>query len=330
MTLAVTEEERMIADAAERLFAERAPVGRLRRYRDSGDEKRFDPALWDTMSALGFAGAELDLAQRCVLSEAAGAVLASEPLATTFFALDLLPGHLSPSGVTVAWDEAGRTNVRRAGEGLVVRGQKRQVEHAGTSTHFVVTAAIDGRSCVALVARGERVVVDVTNRVDLHPAGCVRFEDAPAELLGGADFERALDRATIVHCAGMLGAAQRAFELTLDYLKTRQQFGVPIGSFQALQHRAARLYVELALTRSAVARAARADDPDLPVLASVAKIRCGDTFQRVTEEAIQMHGGIGMTDEHDIVLYLKRAMVAEHTYGNRDFHRRRFATLSGF
>ena len=347
MTLALTEDEHMIADAAGRLFAERAPVARLRKYRDAGDAHRHDPALWRTMTELGFADTELNLAQRCVLAEAAGAVLASEPLGTAFFALDLLGAHplaraigLGRARVATAWDERGlaqptspRAFGRPSGERVDVTGEKRQVEHALEATHFLVTATVGGAFRLVLIQTGAGVDLIAADRVDLHPAATARFQDAPGELMPSVDagaFERALDRAAIVHCAGMLGAAQRAFEMTLDYLKTRQQFGVAIGSFQALQHRAARLYVELALTRSAVSRAARAEDESLPLFASIAKVRCGETFLRVAEEAIQMHGGIGMTDEHDIGLYLKRAMVAEHLFGNSDAHRRRFARLSGF
>ena len=130
----------------------------------------------------------------------------------------------------------------------------------------------------------------------------------------------------------MLGSAQQAFETTVDYLKTRVQFDKPIGSFQALQHRAAEMLGELELTRSAVRAALAAIDADyadVPRLASLAKVLAGRTFRKVAQEMVQMHGGIGMTDEHDAGLYLKRAQVADVTYGNAAFHRDRYAQLSG-
>jgi alkylation response protein AidB-like acyl-CoA dehydrogenase len=108
---------------------------------------------------------------------------------------------------------------------------------------------------------------------------------------------------------------------------------VPIGSFQALKHRAARLYIELELSRSAVMAAARALDEhsaEAPLLASLAKARLSDAYCLVASEAIQLHGGIGMTDEHDIGFFLKRARASEMTFGDAAYHRDRFAALSGY
>jgi alkylation response protein AidB-like acyl-CoA dehydrogenase len=126
---------------------------------------------------------------------------------------------------------------------------------------------------------------------------------------------------------------QTAFEMTLEYLKTRKQFGVLIGTFQALKHRAARMFIEIELSRSAVAGACEALDagaPNRKAMISVAKARCSDAAVLVGYEGIQMHGGIGMTDEHDIGFYAKRARAAELTYGDAAFHRARFSTLQGF
>lgn len=150
---------------------------------------------------------------------------------------------------------------------------------------------------------------------------------------GAAILEAVLDRARAGLAAEMLGSATQAFETTLDYLKTRVQFGRLIGSFQALQHRAAALFGELILTRSAVEAALAAidaDDPELPRHASLAKALAGETAVRIANEMIQLHGGIGMTHEHDAGLYLKRAKVADHCYGNAAFHRERWGRLSGF
>ena len=125
------------------------------------------------------------------------------------------------------------------------------------------------------------------------------------------------------------------FDMTLEYLKTRQQFGVPIGSFQALKHRAAKMFVELELSRSAVMHAARTidegrEDKIVARAVSVAKARVSDAFILVGNEGIQMHGGIGMTDEHDVGFFLKRARVAEMTFGDAAWHRERFASVEGY
>ena len=150
---------------------------------------------------------------------------------------------------------------------------------------------------------------------------------------GGALVEQVLDRAVVGLCAEMLGGMSRAFEATVAYLQERKQFGVQIGSFQALKHRAARMLVEVELGRSAVMAAARAIDtgsPDASLLASVVKARLSEGYVQIANEAVQMHGGIGMTDEYDIGFYLKRARAAEQTLGDATFHRDRFATLQGF
>jgi alkylation response protein AidB-like acyl-CoA dehydrogenase len=144
--------------------------------------------------------------------------------------------------------------------------------------------------------------------------------------------DAALDRACVALSAEMLGGMSEAFERTVGYLREREQFGAKIGTFQALQHRAARLFIEVELSRSAVLAASRAIDEgaaNARELVSVAKARCSDAFALVANEAIQMHGGIGMTDEHDIGFFLKRAKTAELTFGDAAFHRARFAELRG-
>ncbi|MEO6025756.1 MAG: acyl-CoA dehydrogenase, partial [Candidatus Binatia bacterium] len=152
---------------------------------------------------------------------------------------------------------------------------------------------------------------------------------------GGALLARVVDRATIGLCAEMLGAMQAAFEMTNEYLKTRLQFGVPIGSFQALKHRAAKMYIELELARSTVMGAHRVidekrDEKVIAKLASLAKARCSDAFVLIGNECVQMHGGIGVTDEADIGFFFKRARVAEMTFGDAAFHRDRSAKLEGY
>ena len=119
----------------------------------------------------------------------------------------------------------------------------------------------------------------------------------------------------------------------IPYLKERKQFGVEIGSFQALQHRAAQMFCEIELTKSAVMGATKGADEnsnDLQRLASLCKSIAGDTFHLVSNESVQMHGGIGVTDEYDIGFYLKRARVAEQIFGNVQFHKDRYAELTGY
>jgi acyl-CoA dehydrogenase len=124
-----------------------------------------------------------------------------------------------------------------------------------------------------------------------------------------------------------------AFDLTIEYLKTRDQFGTKIGSFQGLQHRAAIVFMEIELARSCVMAAARAvdaGDKEAAKLISLAKARCSDAYILATNEGVQIFAGVGMTDEYDIGFYLKRARAAELTFGDAAFHRNRWATLGNY
>jgi len=147
---------------------------------------------------------------------------------------------------------------------------------------------------------------------------------------------KVLDSARIGVAAEMLGSMQAVFESILVYLKQREQFGVLIGSFQGLQHRAAEMYSEIELCKSVVRAALSAlDDPEkssqeIAVIASMAKAKLSEVFFLVSNEGIQMHGGIGMTDEFDVGFYIKRARVAQQFLGDAAFHRDRYASLNGF
>jgi alkylation response protein AidB-like acyl-CoA dehydrogenase len=193
-----------------------------------------------------------------------------------------------------------------------------------------------------LVSR-EAPGVGVTRQstVDCRNAGMVQLESVrvtEADVLGRVDgggevLDGVIERATIGLCAEMLGSMLAAFEMTVEYLRTRTQFGVPIGSFQALKHRAAKMFIETELARSAVMGAADAVDrnrPDVSRLVSLAKARCSDAFILIGNESLQMHGGIGMTDEHDIGFFLKRARAAAIMFGDAAHHRSRYAELGGY
>jgi alkylation response protein AidB-like acyl-CoA dehydrogenase len=150
---------------------------------------------------------------------------------------------------------------------------------------------------------------------------------------GGETVESILDIGRIAISAEMLGNAESAFETTIEYLKQRKQFGVFIGTFQALQHRAAAMFCEIELTKSAVMAAVHGADErsnELQRLSSLAKTVAGETLHLVSNEAIQMHGGIGVTDEYDLGFFIKRSRVAEQIFGSSTYHTERYANLSGF
>ena len=148
-----------------------------------------------------------------------------------------------------------------------------------------------------------------------------------------AAFAAALDGWRALTAVAQAGLSRATLEVGLQYAKDRHQFGVPIGSFQALKHRAAQMFVEIELARSTVMAAVRAldaGDADARKLVSLAKAKCSDTAILVAHEAIQMHGGIGMTDEHEIGFFLKRARVAELSFGDAAWHRARWSRLCGY
>ena len=149
----------------------------------------------------------------------------------------------------------------------------------------------------------------------------------------GAVLEQALDEAALITAAYLLGGMERAFAMTLDYLKTRQQFGRIIGTFQALQHRAADLRMQIALTRASVEAAAATLDAGATgearkAAVSRAKARAAEASMLVTRQCIQLHGGIGYTDQYDVGLYLRKAMVLANQYGSAALHRRRFLAVA--
>ena len=150
---------------------------------------------------------------------------------------------------------------------------------------------------------------------------------------GGEAIDKILDEGRIALASEMLGNSEAAFEMTINYLKERKQFGVHIGPFQALQHRAAEMFCEIELTKSAVMAAMQGADEnnnDLQRMASLAKSIAGETLYLVSNESVQMHGGIGVTDEYDIGFFMKRARVAEVIFGGANFHQERYANLSNF
>jgi len=236
----------------------------------------------------------------------------------------------------------------RDGADFVINGGKVLVQDATAAQSFIVIVRTGGNpgeepglSAFVVDANARGLRVEPRSMVDSRSAGALVLENVrvpAADLLGREGhawpgLSRALDIANIGLASELLGISTAAFERTVAYLKERKQFGRVIGTFQGLQHRAAELFAELELARSIVLQALHAIDEgtqDLALLASAAKAKLCEVAQRATNEAIQMHGGIGMTDEHEIGFFIKRARVAQHTFGDYNYHLDRFALRSGF
>jgi alkylation response protein AidB-like acyl-CoA dehydrogenase len=236
----------------------------------------------------------------------------------------------------------------KSAAGYKLNGKKSFVLDGGVADLIIVAARTSGKSgdkggvTLFLVdgkagglSREKLKTVDSRGVANLAFANVEVGADA---VLGSADqgdglLESTLDRARAGLAAEMLGQAMQSFDVTLEYLKTRVQFGQVIGTFQALQHRAAKMFTDLELARSCVEGALSAidrDANDVAQLASLAKAKVGDLVHLVSNEMVQMHGGIGMTDAHDAGLYLKRARAQEATFGGSSYHRDRYATLLGY
>ncbi len=263
----------------------------------------------------------------------------------------LLPPIAAGTAIlALACDEAPRhapahiaTRAEPSGNGFRISGAKTHVLDGHVADRLIVAARTRGCDCdpdgitlflVDPKAPGvevrRRPMVDSRNAAELRLEGVqVDGADVIGELHAGLPLlEAALDAARACLAAEMLGAAARSFEITLDYLQTREQFGRPIGSFQALQHRAAHLFCELELARSVVIRALRAleaGEDRAPFYASLAKAKTGEVARLATSEGVQMLGGIGMTDDHDMGFFLKRARAAGETFGDSAFHGARVA-----
>lgn len=368
--LVLTDEQRMLQETAADFVRANAPVSRVRELRDSRDPDGFSRTLWGKMAELGWlavpfpedlGGLGMGLADLAVILEQLGTALAPEPLLTSV----LLGGGALMEGssqalreawipkiasgeaiVTLAYQGPGSrydlsavaTIAEPSGDGWSLTGTKIQVPDGHVADALIVSAMTGAGLRLFLVEAGtEGLSVTRQFRVDGRGAALVELDGvqvgADAEL-GDLDvLQRVVDRATVGLCAEMLGGMSRAFADTLAYLKERKQFGVVIGSFQALKHRAARCFIEVELARSAAMLASRVADASpkaLPRHAALAKARCSDAYMHIANEAVQMFGGIGMTDEHDIGFFLKRARGAALTFGDPAHQRRRWASLGGY
>lgn len=369
MPLYLTDEQAMLRDTARDFVAEHAPVSHMRGLRDAGDATGFSRDLWKQFAELGFTGILVPEAQGGLglghveagvvleeigrnlspspfLSTAVGAVAA---LSGTAHADRWFPGIVAGETVAaLAIDERakhdGRTTLaaERAGNGFRLTGTKQFVAHGHVADLLLVSARTEGgvtlfalpRDLPGLTAAPERLA-------DASIAARITFDgvavDADAVVgevdAGDGPLARLLAAGRTGAAAELLGVGGGAMDRTVAYLKERKQFGQPIGSFQALQHRAAHLYSEMEVARAAVLKAQQlldAGDARADEAVSVAKAMTGLATTLAVQEGIQMHGGIGMTDEYDIGFYMKRARVLAELFGDANFHADALARAAGY
>jgi alkylation response protein AidB-like acyl-CoA dehydrogenase len=320
------------------------------------------PEAYDGLE-FGYVGAGL-------LVEECGRTLANSPLTSSALVCSslvsglgdeeqkqaILPAVASGASIlTLAVNEASRPALDATaltatadGDGFVLNGDKAHVIDGMIAHKLLVVARTsgeageqDGLSLFMVDRESGGLTFTAVLNTDNHEVANIRFDSVRVgqdALLGEAgncrpELERALDIGAACAAAELFGIAQESFERTIQYLKERKQFGVLVGSFQALQHRAALLFCELNLCKSMVLKALQAveeNSADRSLLVSAAKIKCGNTAKLAVNEAVQMHGGIGMTDEFDIGFFMKRTAAARQEYGDEYYHSNRFAQLRGY
>jgi len=305
-----------------------------------------------------------------LISEECGRTLAATPLMSTAILgasliqnagtqsqkENLLPKIASGQLITaLALDEGAhhcpnhiKTTAKKDGENVILYGEKVFVLDGHIAEQLIVVARTSGDtfdengiSLFIVDTKSKGVTINRSHMVDFHNAAHIKFENVRIDknnLLGEINqgfalLGKTLDVANACIAAELLGSVQEAFERVVVYLKTRTQFDVFIGSFQALQHRAADIFSEIELSKSAIRKALSTFDEheaDSGRFVSMAKALISDTGQLVSNESIQMFGGIGMTDEEEIGFFLKRIRVLMQTFGDASYHKKRYADLSGF
>jgi alkylation response protein AidB-like acyl-CoA dehydrogenase len=373
MALVLNDEQAMLRDAARSFLRDRAPVSHLRKIRDSENPDGFSRGLWEEMVDMGWSailvpqehgGLAYGYSGLGLVLEECGRTLTPSPLLGTALTgvaaltmagtaeqcASLLPGIAGGDRLmSLACDEHTRHEPERLEteaaifeDNFRLNGRKTAVLDGHVADTFIVSAWTgSGTSLFLVPADSARVSVERYPVLDTHTAANVIFDhvELPPESLlgplhgGQALLDDILDVARIGASAELLGIAQEAFERTMEYLRERKQFGVPIGSFQALQHRAAQLFAEIEMCKSLVLKALQTLDEQGPgdaELASLTKAKLSDTARNAALEAIQMHGGIGMTDDFDIGFFLKRCQVLDTLYGDYYFHLDRYAKARGY
>jgi alkylation response protein AidB-like acyl-CoA dehydrogenase len=374
MDFNLSNEQRMLADAAGQFAKKTSPVERFRKLRSTSEREGtgWEPAVWKQMAELGWlglffpedvGGLGLSFFDASLVLQKLATTLVPEPYlssvvfagsavlhgATKAQAKELLePMIEGKTSLALAWAERQSrydasdvtTTAKADGSGFVLTGEKIFVLNGDRAETLIVTArAPGGVSLFAVDAKDAGVSVQRIKTMDGLTAGLIRFEVAKARLLGtegggAAALEIALDYAAAGACAEGYGLSATMLDMTNNYLKQRKQFGVAIGSFQALQHRTVDMFVRTQLLEStSILAAMKVDDADVEErrrAVSIAKVQLAIGGKFVSQQAIQLHGGIGVTDEHDVGLYFKRMTVLNALFGDEEHHLGRFVRRPGF
>jgi alkylation response protein AidB-like acyl-CoA dehydrogenase len=360
MDFSLNEEQQMLSTSVADFTTKESTVDRARRLRD--DPVGWEKQMWSQIADLGWlmvpfpeevGGLGWSFSEVALIVEQLGRTLVPEP-----YVPSLLAGyavHLSggPESVlerlfggeismALALTEPARRHSPlpahvRAEAGWTLTGTKVWVDN-GHAADLIVVSAVTADGPTLFLVEGAAVQREPRGRIDGRKSAHLTFAETPAELLGSSGgaadiLGRLVDiGAGLAVCEGV-GVCQRMLELTLEHLKVREQFGVPIGSFQALQHRAVDMFAEVELLRSIAMEVSvrmDTDGADRRRAVSAAKAQLSTGGKYVARQAIQLHGGIGCTDEHDVGLFFKRLHALDAAFGGADFHVSRYADEPGF
>ena len=338
------ENARMIVESAGAVVPADGDLSRVRaqRFQTPG----FSREVFGEMARMGWlllrideahGGLALGMREYCELMRVLGRGLVPEPLVSSILACRLAGVRLPEDVIAgdkimvAAWQDAPNALGWQGGSASAGRIDGRKV-HVGGATGADRFAVLTAAGVAIVEHNAAGVSIEPAQMQDGTEFAMLTFASTEAEFHTGPDVALLLDEAILAQSAYLLGVAERAFELTLDYLRVRTQFGQPIGSFQALQHRATDIKIELELTRAATQAAARRMDTGVGAnvrAASVsrAKTRAAQLAMLVAREAIQMHGAIGFTDEADIGLFARKAMTEAGHFGSARIHRARYAEV---
>ena len=352
------------------MAAEGAIPKQLRHWRDKGCKDGFGHALWRQFGEMGFTGILVDEAdgglglghvEAGIVLEEIGRNLTPSPFLITAVAVvealkgtalrtRWLPGILAGDTVgALAIDEGPKhrpdaiaMTAERSGNGFRLSGRKQFVVQGASADFFVVAArADDGLTLFAVEKEAKGLTVEGVRLADSSIGARLEFDDVEVDAdavigdVGQGDIilSRVLDAGRVGAASEMVGLGSAAMEMTVEYLRQRKQFGRLIGEFQTLQHRSAHLYSELEIARAATLKAQQLLDEgreDAEMMVSVAKAKAGRVSTLAAQEGVQMHGGIGMTDEYDIGLYMKRDRVLNELFGGAGYHAGKVARLNGY
>ena len=318
-------------------LAEASSSAEVRRLMET--DRGYDPGVWDEIVARGWLS--LPFADLAVVMEEAGAALLCAPLLGTAVARAAVGGDLNPSAIMALalaedagrWDAAAVTLAATPSAGggdWRLDGHKSFVVDGWVADTLLVTGRTGDAGVALFQVDGHAAGLDHTRlaTVDLtRQQTRIEFSGTPAQMVGDhAALDRLLDLAVTLLAAEQVGGARRGLEMTVDHVGRRVQFGRPIGSFQAVQHRCAEMLLEVESARSASAwatAAAASESTDLPQAAATAKVTCSEAFAFVATETIHLHGGLGFTWDHDAHLYFRRAKSSRQLFGDPRFHRDR-------